>query len=303
MPLFFRALFLSLFIPLTLSAQQDSLSAWENQLARWGQKVIGGQQADSIQHADSMFVHYLEKFIRGGHAYDYPFVNTPTLAKIAPPDGRFRLLNWMVPRTDGSSYHHCYFINQPEAEGPAWLAFDDVSDGGQPIQNIYLKKGEFVGALYYQIIVTGKKKDPTYTLLGYDRNSGMTQRKIVEPFSFDNKGYPRFGGKIFKLGKEWQDRPVQGKIYRVSLEYSQRFTASVRWLPSQDMIVLDHTSPLNPQAKGVYADYSPDFSYDGLIWEKDHWEFKSQVQFKNNQSIEIRPPDKPVGPPPSRRDR
>ena len=85
------------------------------------------------------------------------------------------------------------------------------------------------------------------------------------------------------------------------LEYRQRFTASVRWLPDQNMIVLDHTSPMNPQAKGVYADYSPDFSYDALLWEKDHWEFQSQVQFKNNQNIDIRPPNKPVGPPPSRR--
>jgi hypothetical protein len=281
-------------------AQQDSFPVWEVRLANWGQILLGEFPDEEKVLADSNFKHLLIRMVETGQAWDYPFARVVSLAKIQPEDERFRLLNWMVARADGTSYHHCIWINEPRADGPKWIDFEDVSDQTDDPRNAYLNKGTFLGALYYQVVTTGKGDDKTYTLLGYDRHSAGSHRKVIEPLVIDSKGTPRFGARIFKLPKTWQDRPVQGKPYRLYLEYSIRFTASVRYLESEKMIVLDHTAPLNPQAKGVYADYSPDFSYDALRWKQGKWVFEEQVVFNSRQNNPIKPPDKPVGPPKSR---
>jgi hypothetical protein len=46
------------------------------------------------------------------------------------------------------------------------------------------------------------------------------------------------------------------------------------------MIVMDHLSPNNQIHHGNFKQYGPDLSYDGLKYEKEYWEYLTDIDFK-----------------------
>ncbi|WP_457832243.1 hypothetical protein, partial [Staphylococcus aureus] len=55
----------------------------------------------------------------------------------------------------------------------------------------------WIGALYYNIILKEYNGKKYYTLLGYDENDARTTRKWIEVLTFNADNKPIFGGKFF----------------------------------------------------------------------------------------------------------
>ena len=56
---------------------------------------------------------------------------------------------------------------------------------------------------------------------------------------------------------------------------------SLKYNNELKMIVFDHLSPFESRYQGVYQFYGPDFSYDGLEFNKGIWRLISDVDARN----------------------
>lgn len=130
------------------------------------------------------------------------------------------------------------------------------------------------GAVYYELLITHQRRNPIYTLLGWDGADAMRTRKVVETISI-SKDRVRFGVPVIESDS--------GPVKRVILEYSDQVSAMLRWREDLKMIVLDHLSPPNDGLQGQTSFYGPDMTYDALEWQGTSWTMR--------RNVEIRDPD------------
>ncbi len=134
------------------------------------------------------------------------------------------------------------------------------------------KPEKWPGAIYYDLILQHQGKTPIYTLLGWDGADGIRTRKIVETLTIHG-GKLRFGTPVIDAGK--------GSQKRLILEFSDNLTAMLRWREDLNMIVMDHLSAPDASLRGRTAFYGPDMTYDALVWQKNHWVLKENVDVRD----------------------
>jgi hypothetical protein len=81
-----------------------------------------------------------------------------------------------------------------------------------------------IGLVAYIMVLKQLKlvKNTYYTLFGWDGATAASNKKVMEIFSFNKQGKPRFGAPIIDMGK--------GKILnRFILEFSQEASATLNF--------------------------------------------------------------------------
>ena len=96
---------------------------------------------------------------------------------------------------------------------------------------------------------------------------------MIDFLSLEKKR-PTFGQKVFKKGNKTFSRMV--------FEYSYMANMSLVYNSETKQFVFDHLSPEEPSMKGLYQYYGPDFSVDILQERGKIWEYKSDVDVRNN---------------------
>jgi hypothetical protein len=152
----------------------------------------------------------------------------------------------------------------------------DKSDSLENPEEAILNYPNWYGALYYRIIpIETRFNEIHYTLLGFDPHDFLTNKKIVEVLRFDEQNKPVFGASIFRNRKNISNRLI--------FEYSEFATMTLQYEDKKEMIVYDHLSPSSPKYKGQYEFYGPDFSYDGLKYEKGIWNTYFDLDLRLNE--------------------
>jgi len=215
---------------------------------------------------------YIEMFLNTPNTFNDKLDQIPFFGDLHSPDQQFRLLTWNVPIGDGEFGYYCFL---QKADG-SWVEFTDGQHYGRKLENKTFKYDNWLGALYYEIVPAGNKKDQYYFLLGWDGRTKMSNRKIMEVLHFDKKGTPRFGKSILKQG-EFKKR-------RLILEYTEDAYASLRYHPKKEMIVFSHLEPLRPELEGVYEFYAPDLSFDAYVKKGKYWVYKPDVDVRSEKN-------------------
>jgi hypothetical protein len=187
-------------------------------------------------------------------------------------DDRIRVITWNVEwsnRTQG----YGGFVLWPDDEalhGYEWVELEHSEQSDVRDVTKRFRAEDWSGAIYYEVLVTFDRKQPVYTLLGWDGADGVVTRKIVEGLTVQG-GRVRLGDRRFptKSGLDGASRYV--------LEYRDDAMVSLRFEPGEDRIVFDHLSPTKPNLNGQTAFYGPDLTYDALVWKKNQWLLQSQV--------------------------
>lgn len=91
--------------------------------------------------------------------------------------------------------------------------------------------------------------------------------------SFDKKGNPVFGAKIFNIGTIEAPKYVS----RFMIEYKEIAQVSMRFDNDLQLIIYDHLIPIDPKAEGMYDMYVPDGSYEAFELIKKKWNHVSSV--------------------------
>lgn len=293
----YRLLFILLANILTLTSVSQSgqplsqLQKAEDSLKVLGKEILYGISDTVKMEASQIFTKMLKEALDSDPQRDYPFDSLQTIAKIIPDDKSFRLFNWNMPFDNGT--FRFFGLLQYEYEGKNMVVelTDSSSTLSLPEKSIVSAENWF-GALYYQVIAKTENNNTLYTLLGWDGNHPLTNRKVIEILTFED-GKPEFGKKIFP---DFSD----GNNARILFEYSKQASLSLKfeeqtyWIKKQqgkkvvnksyeeEMIVFDHLTPMDPSLEGQFRFYVPSGDvYDAFRYKDGNWLFMEDIDAKN----------------------
>jgi len=264
-----------------------SVQESEQQLAYLHKQLaasIDDVRSDSI--CEAMRQVWITSF-ENPEVFDYSFSQLKFCTLISK-DHHIRLLNWNLPYRDGTYRYFCFLLVwDEEKKNYAWYELEDTMNDPEKPESRFLTPEKWLGALYFEIIPMARKgKSSTYTLLGWDGKDNLTTRKIVDALTI-NGDKIRLGANLFDYAGDTRKRVI--------LEYSNEVSASVKYYPKKNCIVMDHLSPKNPMMQGIYADYGPDGTYCLFELKKDKWIFIDEIdisQFADDDSKPYRDPRK-----------
>ena len=274
--------FLPVFFLLAISSQAQKLNpadfaalkAQEDILAFYAKNVIFDSLAENRFHYDSVFIRLLVKALKTPNSFQYPFDSLYTISRLYAPDSSFRIFTWQLQK-DESYYRQEGAIQMKTKDGSLKLfPLFDASDYTSIPTDSVRTNTNWIGAIYYRILMKEYKGKKYYTLFGYDDNDFGSTRKWLEVLTFDANGQPVFGGNYFDY-KDDELKPAQ-PVNRFLLEYQKDARARMVYDPDMDMIIFDHleSESNEPQKKFTLI---PDGDYEGFKWQNGKWEHVAKV--------------------------
>jgi len=203
-------------------------------------------------------------------SFDYPFDSVRYMFKFTPPDKSFRLYNWHINFIDNTfRFYGVLQMNNPDSL-EIYPLYDRVEDALLHSEDTVLTQEGWYGAQYFRLIQKTIDRQKHYILLGWDGFKRMANRKVIDVLTFNEKGEPRFGAPIFKVGKALKKRII--------FVYSDDATMQVEYNPRKDVIAYDNLVPPNKRSRGIEHTYIPDGTYSYFVFEpeKGHWIQKAE---------------------------
>lgn len=212
--------------------------------------------------------------LKHDNSFKYPFDSLKTdLSIVVSPDSRLRIFTWFAV-SDAGNYHYYGFLqyNDKQAQKIKLFELNDCGCNVENYDNMTLSPQNWCGMLYYGIVEKKYQGEVIYTLLGWDGCGLYTTKKIIEPLFFTDKGQPKFGKAVIKVGRKRSKRLV--------FEYNKRATMMINYDANLDLIVLDHLAVLGSQDTSNPMFHAPDMSYDALKFEDGMWFYQSNIKYQ-----------------------
>jgi len=206
-------------------------------------------------------------------SFDYHFDSLKFVGVIYSPDNKVKIINWNLPYNNRT---HKYFGFIQYKKSKKTILTYELTDNSNKIkdpESAILSNENWFGALYYKIIINKHSGKTYYTLLGADLNNLLSKKKLVEILYFDRQNEPVFGKPVFKN----RNQPVA----RILFEFNAQSNMVLTFDEEKKMIICDHLSPSRPSLEGQFEFYGPDFSYDGLKFERGIWNFYPDIDVRN----------------------
>ncbi len=250
----------------------DLIRKDEDSMKRYSRQMILEKTATTRFTADSIFIRMLVRSLKTPNSFYYPFDSLQTVSHIYAPDSSFRIFSWQWSRDD-DYYRQRGAIQMKTANGSLQLyPLVDMSDFTTAPQDSVRTGKNWIGAIYYAIVMKTFNNKKYYTLLGYDDNNMRSTKKWVEVLSFDGSGKPVFGGPFFNVS----NGNSHASTARFYLEYKKEGSARMNYDSDLDMIVYDHLISESNQPGKAYT-LVPDGDYQGLKWVNGKWDLVDKV--------------------------
>jgi hypothetical protein len=251
----------------------DPISGKEMTLKNLYEKLDKELSIPSKQiHTDSILIIWREVLAQP-ESFFYPFDSLKYIGKTYATDSTLRIFSWNIPKPDGT--HNYYgFIQLKDWDNLEVKLFELRHDPSSILnsEDQLVGSENWYGCLYYDVIpvATGTRK--YYTLLGFDLNNQLTNKKLIDMLYIENDVLT-LGAPLFQIGRRMQSRVI--------FEYSSRAVMSLRYDYQKKMIVHDHLSPFQPRYEGQFQFYGPDFSFDGFVFENGRWKQVLDIDLSN----------------------
>ena len=242
----------------------------EDSLKLYSRKMIMDNTASQRFSADSVFIRMLVRSLKTPNSFYYPFDSLITVSHIYAPDSSFRIFSWQFTR-DEDYYRQRGAIQMRTADGSLQLyPLIDMSDFTTAPQDSVRTAQNWIGAIYYGIVMKTFNNKKYYTLLGFDDNHMRSTKKWMEVLSFNDQGKPVFGGPYFVYTNPEDKAKVTPGQSRFYLEFKKDGRARMNYDSELDMIVYDHLVSETNEPDKVYT-YVPDGDYQGFKWNNGRW--------------------------------
>ena len=262
----------------TLAAQPTAAS-----LKRLGTEYLLPENAPVADSLAGVFADSLWAFIQIKDNYGKTLPEVRNLSVQLPDDQSFALYSWAVPGEQGGFTFHGFLWN-PAWKGAKRMVLEDYGTEEAPYR--WLKGGQWVGGICYDILTTKSRGTKHYTLLTF-RPGRSYHTKYVDAIELGSKRERmHFGSRIFNVRYNGDERYAR-RPYRLQFRYNSSLSASVRWDRKHKGIMCDHLAPSKPELVERWFAYGPDFSYDRLYWEKGKWHLDEAYPLIQN--IEVAP--------------
>ncbi len=255
----------------------DELQQIENNIKGYSDQMINADHWFVRFQNDSLFTRGFVKALRVHNSFYYPFDSIKTVSKLYAPDSSFRIYTWQMMK-DFTYYRQRGAIQMRTADGSLKLfpLFDASSFTKAPNDSIR-DANNWIGAIYYKILMTMDGNKKVYTLLGLDENGPRSNKKWMDILTFDEDGIPHFGGDYFKFEANPKDTVKHTKsVLRFSVEYKKESRLRFTYDRETDMIIFDHLVSESDEPEHPYT-CIPDGSYEAFKWTNNRWEHISKL--------------------------
>jgi hypothetical protein len=264
-----RILFASFFalIILTVNGQKiapdDIQQLQENEvtLLKQAEGIIDEEKPEDRIRLDSAFTRLLVRSLKTPYSFQFPFDSLYTISRLYAPDSSFRIITWQLEITPGSFRQHgAIQLNTPDGSLKLFPLIDRSETVAHYKDTIADNLG-WMGAVYYNIIKKEYQGKPLYTLLGFDENNYLSDKKIIELLDMSGEK-PSFGKRIFSTGT----------YARFVMEYKKSAGPRLNYDPELDLILVEHLVSETNEPEKKYT-LIGDADYDAFRWENGMWVF------------------------------
>lgn len=284
--IFYFFLLINLF---TWSQKNDSnytkLKTAEQELKQIEKGFSSRKESDRIE-ANKKFIIAWDAIINDQKILTYSFDSLKGVSILSPKDKKFKLITWNLNKDDGT---HAFFgylvVNNSKRIKTGFLkhktveAFEyfKLSDKSFQIKNPETYIGttdKWFGMLYTSII----ECDGYYTLIAWDGNDKLIQRKFIDVLYFKPDGTPIFGKDVFKFPRK--------NPRRLMFEYSSEVSMSIKYNEKRNQITYSHLAPKSEGdlLQGQFQYYGPDGSFDALELKKGKWVTLEDIDARNDKN-------------------
>ncbi len=250
-----------------ISADRKKLEIKEDSLKKLAADIILDSLTEGRMRSDSQFIRTLVRSLQIKNSFYYPFDSVQGVSKLYAPDSTFRIFTWNISFDEYYSRQRGAIQMKTNDGSLKLIALRDFSEFTPDAIDSVRTKDNWIGAVYYDIIKTSYNGKNFYTLIGFDNNSVMSNKKWIEVLSFDENNQPVFGGKYFSFEKDSVKRNPQ---YRFSLEYKKQARAILKYDPDDKLIVVDHLISETDEPENKWT-YVPDGDYEAFKWQNGKW--------------------------------
>lgn len=280
--------FILLFRLSSIAQQKDSslyvFKEAEAELKVIQKKVFFSKKENERIEGNKEFLTVWSRIINDPKILEYPFDSLKEISVLSPRNKKFKLITWNLFKDDGT---HAFFgfllVNNDKRIKTGFLKHEIIHeydaltllDRSATVKTPETYVGttdKWFGMLYTQLI----ECDGYYTLIGWDGNTKMTQRKFIDVLYFRADGLPIFGKDVFKLSRK--------NPKRMMFEYSSDISMSVKYVEKRKQIVYSHLASKQEGTllDGQFQYYGPDGSFDALELKKDKWVTLEDIDVRND---------------------
>ena len=242
---------------------QDKIEALANAVLQ----EIPASEKDSI---NVLLKNELSFTLSQENAFRYSFDRVKSLSILTSPDSSFRIFNWEITYLDGTNRYECLLLKKlgDEYSVEVLQPLDSIFQK-EKLENKQLEVDNWLPALYYKIIPVTNRFQTFYTLLAWDGNDLLTNKKYIEVLWFDKAGQTHFGAPIFR-----DNRSVRS---RVIFEFGGQNAMNLNFEEEIERISFSHLAPPSSNLEGIYEYYGADITFDAYQWKGNYWQLINEV--------------------------
>jgi len=257
----------------------------ERQLIKIEKGFNSRKEIDRIE-ANKKFIAAWDLIVSDKNILNYSFDSLNGVSILSPKNNKFKLITWNLNKDDGTHTFFGYLlINNSKRIKKGFFKHETIEayehfkllDKSWQIKNpeTYIGTSDkWFGMLYTQLI----ECDDFFTLIGWDGNDKLTQRKFIDVLYFKPNGEAVFGKDVFKFPRK--------NPRRLMFEYSSDVTMSLKFNEKKNQIVYSHLAPREEGTvlEGQFQYYGPDGSFDALELRKDKWVTLEDIDARNEKN-------------------
>jgi hypothetical protein len=230
-------------------------------------QIIEDSNFENRYIADSIFTRSFVKTLNTPYSFNFTFDSLKTVSQIISPDKKFKIFSWQLKLND-DNYLQRAALQMNTLDGKLkLLPFFDKSETFDAPEIEICNRKKWMGAIYYDIVLTEYNNSKFYTLLGFDDFNNFTARKIIEIIRFD-KDEPIFGGNYFIYPKDetYPDAPIERFVYY----YKKGSNAYIKYNSESKQIILSELSSTNSDLK-MKSTLVPTGNEVFFVWKNGKW--------------------------------
>lgn len=242
------------------------LSKKEDTLVEYAEYFNTDTLEEDRMISDSVFTRTLVKSLVTKNSFSYPFSRVKGISILYAPDSAFRIFTWNL------IYDEFYCrqrgaIQMRTPDGSLKLyPLRDCSEFTDNAMDSIRTAKNWIGAVYYNIVMKTYGGKKFYTLFGIDYNNVRSTKKWVEVLQFSPRGEPLFGGSFVYT----KDSVAKDPQYRLMMEYKKNARILCNYIDEQNMILMDYLFSETDQQDLPWT-FIPDGETQGYRWDAGKW--------------------------------
>lgn len=270
---------LLLFICLSFSSFSQKVGVFDQEIKSLnsiGKEIIGSETDEEKYRANKKFKSEIKTLIENNASFDYDFKSLTTISILKSAD--LKVYNWALPLIDGTFEYFAFIQIQKSKDAYSIVELIDKSESIKTPENKVLTSKSWYGALYYKVIQTKKLGKNYYTLLGWDGNNNLTNKKIIDVINVSENGMVKLGAPIFKTKKKTKKRII--------FEYSENAVMSLKYQENMGKIVFDFLVPESSKLEGIYEYYGPSLNrFDAFGIDNKKWLYENDINIELDKNM------------------